>query len=296
MKKFFTALRGSLVLFLLIVAILFSALYALILAPFVFVVPAKRWRHAGKKLLLNSPLWWMDLNRMIMRLSTHGKWDIQGEGDLDPNKWYLLISNHRSWLDILVLGFVFNRKIPVLKFFMKKELLWSLPLAGIVCYILGYPFMARHTPSEIRKNPALKTKDIETTRAACEKFKELPTTVMNFVEGTRFTEAKHQSQSSPYFELLKPKAAGIAIVTQALADILSGIVNVTVYYEAEKLSLWQFACGNFDKMIVRYELLPITPELVGDFYQDRAFRKKFQAWLNQVWEKKAEALQEIVKK
>ncbi len=63
-----------------------------------------------------------------------------------------------------------------------KKILWSLPIAGWACYFLGYPFIARHSHEEVRKNPQLKTKDIETTRAACAKFKEFPTTVMNFVE------------------------------------------------------------------------------------------------------------------
>lgn len=283
-------IRGIIVLILLMLAMLTCSLFALLIAPFVFAIPAKSWRLIGKRILLYSPLWWMDLNRLIMKISTHRKWDIQGSGDLSPQKWYLLISNHSSWLDIIVLGAVFNRKIPVLKFFMKKELLWTLPFAGLVCYILGYPFMERHTRSDIRNKPDLKNKDIETTRLACQKFRELPTTIMNFVEGTRYSEEKHEQQKSPFYHLLKPKSTGAALVIEELQDILAGIVNVTIHYETDNISLWDFACGNFKKLQVRYELLPLEPKLIGDCYNDREFRKQFQAWLNDVWALKAKTL------
>jgi 1-acyl-sn-glycerol-3-phosphate acyltransferase len=176
---------------------------------------------------------------------------------------------------------------------MKKELLWSLPVAGWACYVLGYPFMARHSHEEIRKNPRLKSKDIETTRAACMKFKEFPTAVMNFVEGTRFSAAKREAQQSPYQYLLKPKATGVALVLQELHAQLSGIVNVTLHYQPQNLSLWQFLRGKIERIDVHYELLPITPDLVGDPYADRVFRKHFQQWLSEVWQRKDQRLAQL---
>ena len=171
-----------------------------------------------------------------------------------------------------------------LKFFMKKELLWALPIAGWACYFLGYPFMTRE----------LKTKDIETTRKACAKFKEFPTTVMNFVEGTRFTEKKHQNQASPYQHLLKPRATGLAVVLQELHPQLKGIINVSLQYTPSGLSLWEMLSGKIQTIDLHYELLPITPDLIGDPYQDRLFRKSFQLWLNNLWKEKDRRLQAAI--
>jgi len=47
-------------------------------------------------------------------------------------------------VDILVLEKVFNRKVPMLKFFIKKELLWTLPVAGWAAWLLDFPFMERY--------------------------------------------------------------------------------------------------------------------------------------------------------
>ena len=66
---------------------------------------------------------------------------------------------------------------------------------------------------------------------------------MNFVEGTRFTAAKHAQQQSPYQHLLRPKAAGIAFVLGAMGGQLRSILNVTVVYPGGARELWDFLCG-----------------------------------------------------
>ncbi len=266
---------------------------AVILSGFLhWLIPFKTCKAATRLWLQTLPVAWMSVNAWIMHLSTHGKWDIQGPS-LDPNAWYLLISNHQSWADILALGYVFNRKIPLLKFFLKQELLWSLPIAGLACKAAGYPFMKRHTRQALRKNPDLKSTDLATTHQACEKFKEHPCTIMNFVEGTRFSEEKRERQHSPYQHLLKPKSGGLAIVLSEMNPVLKGIVNVTIHYSNPEFSFLDFVCGRVSKIKVRYELLPVTPELIGNYTEDRAFRARFQVWLNTVWQNKDQLLDEL---
>lgn len=235
--------------------------------------------------LQQTPKWHAYFNTLIMQINTKGKWDVLGTGLLKKKGWYVMISNHRSWLDILVLGSVFNQLIPPLKFFMKKELLWQLPFAGIACYALGYPFMSRHSHKAIRKNPKLKGKDIETTKIACQRLKLYPTTLINFAEGTRFTDKKKARQQSPFQHLLKPHAGGFAIVLSELNTMLSGVINVVIAYPHKTPSLWEFVCGRFERVSVRYELIPISSDLIGDYYNDRQFRAHIQQWLNDLWNK-----------
>lgn len=66
-----------------------------------------------------------------------------------------------------------------------------------------FPFMRRYSQLFLLKYPHLKGKDIEITKKACQKYKDLPVSIMNFVEGTRFTPEKHKKQESPYKNLLK---------------------------------------------------------------------------------------------
>lgn len=257
------------------------------------IMPIKFLRRTIENFLHRLPVYWIDLLGLGMRITAGRRWKVNGLGELDAQKPYLLISNHLSGIDILVLSVVFHRKTPTMKFFMKKELLWTLPFAGLATWILGYPFMERHTSTQIRKNPELKNKDIETTKKACKKFIEHPSTIMNYVEGTRFSEEKRIQKDSPYQHLLKPKTTGIAIVANELHKELGGIIDATLAYKPKKISFWKFACGDFKELVCHYRLLPITPELLGDYYQDRQYRKQIQAWLNAIWQEKDQRLQTI---
>ena len=67
-----------------------------------------------------------------------------------------------------------------------------------------------HFTCIVEKYPEKKGKDIEATRKSCERYKDEPITLINFIEGTRFTPEKHAVQRSPYQHLLKPKAGGLA--------------------------------------------------------------------------------------
>lgn len=285
-QSFISTTKGivSLTLYCLNMIILAMAILALMLV--LCITPVKSWREWLMNIILKIPLLWQRLNYWIMTISAYGKWDIQGSGELSSQKWYLLVSNHRSWFDILLIGGIFHQKIPFIKFFMKKQLLWTLPIAGVACYFLGYPFMSRHTQSQIKKNPKLKGKDLETTRKACLTLKKRPSAVLNFVEGTRFSKQKQISKESPYRHLLRPKAAGIAMVMQEMHDCLEGVLDVTIHYRANKISLWRIACGRFDKITIHYQLYPINTIVPDNHYQDRSLRTNVQQWLNDVWLKK----------
>lgn len=214
------------------------------------------------------------------------EWDVSGMEELSTEDWYLMIANHRSWLDILVLQRAFNRKIPSLRFFMKKDLLWQLPVAGYACMVAGNPIMKRHSKAALEKNPLLKGSDIESTREACEKFKNIPITMINFVEGGRFCKKKHKKQRSPYRYLLKPKAGGIAFVLATMGRYLHKIINTTIIYPDMDVSFWDFACGRVDKITVRVQTIPIGKELLGDYNNDAHFRSFFQFWINELWMEK----------
>lgn len=286
-RSILITIRGAISAFLYAVSLLGVSAVIIAVTPFALLTPVRAWRYAIQRYFLqHTPIYFAKINRCIMSISAAKKLEIIGNGALMPEASYVMISNHCSWLDILLLGVTFCDKTPPLKFFMKKELLWQLPLAGIACYALGFPFMSRHSHAEIRKNPSLKGKDIETTKKACQRLRIFPSTLINFLEGTRFTQKKHARQQSPFKHLLKPRTGGVAVAIQELHDILSGIVNVTICYPKTIPTLWNFSCGRFEKITIHYELLPITPDLIGDYYNDRHFRTHMQQYLNDLWQKK----------
>ncbi|NLV66604.1 MAG: acyltransferase [Spirochaetes bacterium] len=235
---------------------------------------------------------WLSINNLIYRYVLGVKVITTGETVFDKKGWYLVLSNHQSWIDIVVLQMIFNRRIPILKFFIKQELI-KVPLMGFAWWALDFPFMKRYSSDFIKKNPHLKGKDIEITRKACEKFRTLPVSVMNFVEGTRFSEMKHKRQNSPYKHLLKPRAGGTGFVFSAMGDSIKKILNVTIVYPQGDRDFWNFLCGLIKEVDVHIETMDVTPDLVGDYENDPAYKAHFQKWINRLWENKDELLERM---
>jgi 1-acyl-sn-glycerol-3-phosphate acyltransferase len=194
--------------------------------------------------------------------------------------------NHQSWVDILVLQHLLNRRIPLLKFFLKQQLIW-VPVMGLAWWALDFPFMRRHSEEFLKKHPEMRGRDQETTRKACEKFSLVPTSVMNFLEGTRFTAAKHARQQSPYRHLLKPKAGGLALALNAMGDKFQAILDVTIVYPDGVPTFWHFLQGRMRRVVVRARVLPIPLALVhSDYTASAESRAAFQAWVQQLWRDK----------
>lgn len=225
---------------------------------------------------------WIAGNSGWMRLTQRTAWDVEGLEGFEYRGWYMVCSNHQSWVDIFVLQHLLNRRIPLLKFFLKRELIW-VPVMGLAWWALDFPFMRRHSQQVLREHPEKRLEDLETTRRACAKFDRLPTSVMNFVEGTRFTDAKHAAQRSKFRHLLKPKAGGLAFALNALGHRFDAMIDVTIVYPDGAPSFWQFLRGDVRRVVVRIERRPIPPEFHTGDAADSRQRKQVQAWLNGIW-------------
>jgi 1-acyl-sn-glycerol-3-phosphate acyltransferase len=250
------------------------------------IFPIKKVRLVIDPLILRIAESWISGNSGWMRLTQRTTWDVQGIDGLNDRSWYLVNCNHQSWVDILVLQHLFNRRIPLLKFFLKQQLIW-VPIMGLAWWALDFPFMRRHSEEFLKKHPEMRGKDQATTRKACEKFALIPTSVMNFLEGTRFTPAKHLRQKSPYKHLLKPKAGGMALALNAMGDKFQAILDVTIVYPDGPIDFSQFLTGKLKRVIVRVRPLPIPQHLVqGDYAGDPAVREAYQQWVQQMWREK----------
>lgn len=230
----------------------------------------------------------------IIKLTNRVEWDIQVKGELKKENWYLMMPNHLSWIDIVLLFDFAANRIPAPKFFLKKELIW-LPFVGLGAWALDMPFMQRYSRAFIEKNPHLKGKDIETTRRSCAKFKAHPTTVINFVEGSRYTEEKHKLRNSPFQFLLPPKAGGVAFTLAAMGELFTNILNVTILYpDNNKRPMLDLLSGRLNKVVIHVDVLPVTDEVIGDYFNDESFKQKFQHWLNDIWLQKDRLIESLV--
>ena len=219
----------------------------------------------------------------LIRLFNPVQFDVQIDGELSKEYWYLMMPNHLSWLDIILLVDFAADKIPAPKFFLKKELIW-LPFVGLGAWALDMPFMQRYSREFVEKNPHLKGKDIQTTKRSCEKFRSCPTTVINFVEGSRFTQQKHLYRKSPFTHLLPPKAGGIAFTLAAMGELFTGILDVTIMYpDNPQRPMLNMLTGRLGRVILRVTVAPVQADIIGDYFNDEDFKQGFQTWLNARW-------------
>jgi 1-acyl-sn-glycerol-3-phosphate acyltransferase len=238
---------------------------------------------------------WVASNRLVYRVMHAPGWHVDYHAQLDPSKSDLLICNHQSWADIQVLFELFHGRTHFLRFFLKHELIW-VPIIGVACWGLDMPFMKRHSREAIAANPGLRREDLATTRRFCEKYRERPITVVNFVEGTRFTETKRDATASPYRHLLRPKSAGLSFTLNAMGEQFGGVIDVTLAYQPARRNLaWSWLCGEQAQMEIHVDTLPIPPDMIrGNYEEDAEFRARFQAWVNGIWSRKDARLERML--
>mgnify|MGYP000086890670 CR=1 FL=1 len=250
------------------------------------LIPVAGFTRFISRVLIRIAESWIGVNSTMIEVFSNPEWEISGLEGLSREGWYLVLSNHQSWVDIPVLQRVFNRRIPFLKFFLKSQLIW-VPFLGLAWWALDFPFMKRYSKEFLKLHPELRGKDIEATRRACEKFATVPVSVMNFVEGTRFTPEKHARQKSPYPHLLQPKAGGVAFVLETMGELLQAIVDVTIVYPDGRPTMSDLITGRVRKVRVIIQHREIPQDLLGGSYEsDALYRERFQSWMNQLWERK----------
>jgi 1-acyl-sn-glycerol-3-phosphate acyltransferase len=291
-----SSLLGVIAGFLLVVNVLTWTSILFVLAILKFLLPLPQLRRGFNWIIHRIAENWITCNSGWMRLTQKTRWDVQGLEGLNYHGWYMVISNHQSWVDIFVMQHLLNRRIPLLKFFLKKELI-RVPIMGLAWWAMDFPFLHRHSTEYLKKHPEQKGKDFETMRRACEKFGYIPTSVMNFLEGTRFTEAKHDQKKGEYKFLLRPKSGGLALALNVLGNKFNSLLDITIVYPDGIPGFWDFLCGKVKRIIVRFRTVEIPQQFLhGDYEGDPAFRDALHKWVQQLWQEKDLQIESLRKK
>ncbi len=257
------------------------------------LLPNQRLKRSCTKMVDKIATLWCAANNFYLDKLHSAHWDITGTDHFNPQNWHLVVANHQSWLDIVVLQRVFHRKIPVLKFFIKDQLKW-IPLLGFSWWAMGCPFMKRYSPAYLAKNPHKKGQDLLATKKALKLFKQTPATLMSFVEGTRYTPQKLLQQNSPYQHLLKPKAGGVSFVIDAMNKQINQLIDVTIVYPHQHHSLWNFLCRGVHSVKVHIRQISIPSQFLNSSLLENAKTQlEFREWLNEQWSEKDRLINEM---
>ena len=287
-------IKGVLGFLAVVINTLFWCLFLLTIAIFKLLIPTESWKRLCTKLIINIGECWIFCNGLWIEALHRPRWNVEGFEELDSSNWYLALANHQSWADIFVLQGITNRKIPMLKFFMKHALIW-VPVIGLAWWALDMPFLKRYTKEEIQKNPELRGKDIKAMEKSFERYSRYPVSIFSFAEGTRFTKEKKDNQLSQFEYLLNPKIGGIGL-TLTTMPYIKLLLDFTIHYEDERRSFWDFLCGRMSKADVRVRQINIPDNLLSKNYEDDPiFRENLKEWVYDIWSDKEKYLEEVRK-
>jgi len=264
--------------FLIMLALLIVIFFFLLPGILLKLIPYAPLQRACSRYCVGVAVQWAAAMQLIYRILHPKQWQVDIRGTLDPNRSYLLVSNHQSMADILVLFDVLHGRLPLPRFFLKQQLMY-VPIIGMGCWAMDFPFMKRHSKEAVAANPALRHEDLEATKRSCEIFR---------LEGTRFSEIKRLNKQSPYRHLLRPKSGGMSFALNAMGDQFAGLIDVTIAYrQTSKPLFWSWLCGEQDDLAVRADISVIPADLIhGDYEHDAEFRGRFQSWINDLWTRK----------
>ena len=242
---------------------------------------------------------WLSVNNwLIDHVLPNTQWDISIDEDLQLSMQgrYLMTCNHQSWVDTTVNQYFGLTRMPLTRFFTKWELIF-IPFVGQAFKILGFPMMKRHSKAQIAKKPELKDHDMEEARKACQQLLSQPFTLLNYLEGTRFTQEKHDQQQSPYQHLLKPKAGGLALALNILGDQIDALVDMTIVYPDGVPGYSEFWLGEVPRIAVNLRKINIPDWVLGGNYEDDAeYRERFQQWVHELWLEKDQLIESMQQK
>ena len=250
-----------------------------------FFLPITALKVLFTKFIIKVGELWIFTNKIWVKALHNPKWQIIGKENIKSDGWTIATSNHQSFADIFLLQDITNRKMPMLKFFMKYVLIY-VPVIGLSWWALDMPFLKRYTKKQLKNNPELRGKDVKEMKRALKHYALYPVTVFSFAEGTRFTIKKNLHQKSPYKNLLKPKEGGLATAL-SLVNEIDSLIDFTIKFDTKKRSFWDYLCGRMNSVKVIVREIKIPPKFLNiDLLENKILRSEFKDWLYDIWNEK----------
>ena len=161
------------------------------------------------------------------------------------------------------------------------------PISGLCCLVNGFSRHASLQPGLPGKASRKARQDLATVRKSCEKFQEIPVTVVNFSEGTRNNSAKIAAANSEFKHLLPPKA-GVATALAAVGDHLDEAIDCTIAFPDGVPSFWDWMCGRAGRMQLHMRTceLPKVDDLGENNQISASSREQVKTFLLALWRHK----------
>lgn len=258
----------------------------LLLALLKLLIPLAFVKDALYRMMLGVYAFAVRVDSVLLKHLLGIRFDVRGlvQG-LEKDKNYLVISNHQSWADILVLQSLLIKGAPIIKFIVKKEII-LIPLVGLICWAYEYPFVKRASLTSKKSRSHSNQNDLGTIDQRLADLGKHATTIINFVEGTRFNLLKSAQHDSPFQHLLKPRAGGLTHILQTFGHQIDFVLDFTIAYDSKGPVFWNLLNGTCKRITVNIQKIPIKCMLDSITHNETLDYPHVSKWLKQFWQEK----------
>ncbi|MCG8333240.1 MAG: acetyltransferase [Proteobacteria bacterium] len=261
----------------------------LILALLKLVIPLQFVKDRIYQLMLGIYAFAVHVDSFLLKRLLGITFDVVGLQNLDKRSNYLVISNHRSWADILILQSLLINGAPIIKFIVKQEVIF-IPLVGLICWAYEYPFVKRSSLKDSGKS-GKRLRDLSTINQSLENLGNQPTTIINFVEGTRFNLLKSKKTESPFPHLLKPRAGGLTYILNTFGKDIDYVLDFTIAYDTEEPVFWNLMSGKCKRIKIEIKQIALKDLMQKFEINDNVIDyTSVSNWLKRFWQEKNDKL------
>lgn len=266
----------------------------LILASLKLMIPVRGVKDALYGMMLRIYMFAVRVDDFLFKKVLGIRFEVNGLERLESEKNYLVIANHRSWADILVLQSLLIGVAPIIKFIVKREILF-VPLVGLICWAYEYPLVKRSSMKSPRRLNDRGQMDLDVINRRLGNLGRHPTTIINFVEGTRFNLLKSKKTESSYRHLLKPRAGGLTYILNTFGSRIDYVLDFTIAYHTREPVFWNFLGGTCPKVNVDVQVIPMQEMLaIISSGKNAPEYPEVAAWLTGFWEGKDQKMDDFL--
>ena len=233
---------------------------------------------------------WININELLITRLLRIQIDIPQINQMSENNWYILTSNHQSFFDIILVQIFCKRHKLYNKFFMKESLIY-LPFIGISCWGLDFVFIKRFSKKDLKRNPEKIAKQHNYILQKCELYKTYPCTIVNFIEGTRYT--KNKAAKSSYKNILGPQPMGLSLLMTTMQPKIKQVLDISIVYPDRVDNFFDLFFQSNHKILLSCNIIDVDHSHAGDYRNDKNYRASFNKWLKEIWRSKDQKISDM---
>ena len=80
-----------------------------------------------------------------------------------------------------------------------------------------------------------------------------------------------------------------------MGELFTSILDISLAYpQNRKHPMFAMLGGRMKRIVIDVKVLPVSEDVIGDYFNNPNFKQRFQSWLNDLWLEKDKRLQQLL--